>query len=294
MSHTYYSINNKLKLAIAVNSIFTVAEFVAGIYSGSLALTADAAHNLTDVTSLVVSLAARIFSRRPASAEKTFGYARAPIVAALINACILLFLAFSLLYGAYERLHQPQPIESTIVISMALAGIIINAGSALLFIKNKHDINIHSSLLNLSFDALASAAALVTGIIIMLTGSVFIDTLVSAGLSLLLIVSAVRLARRAVHILLEGVPHIISLGHVRDYLQAIPGILTIHDLHIWTLSPEHTALTCHLVLDKQAYKLQDRLKQEIKQELYTRFGIQHSTLETELMHCTQHVCSLFT
>lgn len=292
MAHTHYTINTKLKLAIVANIVFTVIEFFAGIYSGSLALTADAVYGLTDVTSLTVSLVARIFSKRPTSARKTFGYQRAPIIAALINACLLFFLAFSLLYGAYQRWQEPQQIESGIVIIMALLGTIINAGSALLFLKDRQDINISSAFLNLSFDALASVAALVTGIIIMFTGSVTVDTVISSGLAILLVISAVKLAQQALHVLLEGVPEHIKLEQVQEYLRTVPGVRDVHDLHIWGLSSDKTVLICHLVLDTGMSNQQDIIKQAIKQELYKRFSIEHSTLETEYTQCTQKSCVL--
>jgi len=276
------NLDNKLKLGFVLNTGFTVLEFVVGFFSGSLALISDAAHNLTDSLSLLVSFLATKVAKKGANSNKTFGYGRATVLAALINSLILLGLAVYIFIEAYQRFQDPQPVEGGLVVIVAIAGIAINGTIAYLFYKSRGDLNIRSAFLNMALDALASVGALVAGIVIMLTNSTFIDPLISVLIGCLLLYGGWSVIKSALHLLFEGVPEGTDIPAIQKSILAIPGVKAMDDLHIWALSTNSAALSCHLVIGDSSLKESIRLKEQVKTMLATTYHIDHATIEIEL------------
>ncbi len=276
------NLDNNMKLGLALNTGFTVFEFLLGFWAGSLALVSDAAHNLTDSLSLLISFTATKIAKKQANAEKTYGYGRATILAAMINSVILLGLAVYIFYEAYQRILHPEPVEGSLVMLVAFVGILINGGIALLFFKNKNDLNVRSAFLNMALDALASVGALLAGLVIYLTGWNFADPLVSIVIGCMLIYSGWSVIQDALHILLDGVPEGINIQDVKKAMLQAPGVKGVDDLHVWALSSKEAALSAHVIIEKCTLEKSIQVISALKEELHKKFDIDHATLETEL------------
>lgn len=276
------NLDNKFKIGLVLNTSFTVFEFIMGFASGSLALVSDAAHNLTDSLSLVIAFLATKVSKRSANIDKTYGYGRATILAALINAFILFALAFYIFYEAYKRLQKPEPVEGGIVMAVAFVGIIINGSIAFTFLKNREDLNTRAAFLSMAFDTLASVGAMIAGFIILTTGKTFVDPLISVVIGCMLIFSAWGVVKDGLHVLLDGVPEGVDVQEVKKTILETSGVKGIDDLHIWALSTTSAALSCHLVIKDCSLKESITLTDKVKEMLHERFKIDHATIETEL------------
>lgn len=282
------NLDNRLKLGLILNTGFTVFEFFIGFLSGSLALISDAAHNLTDSMSLLVSFFATKIAKRGANIDKTYGYGRATVLAALINALILLGLAVFIFTEAYKRFQKPQPVEGGLVMIVAFVGIIINGGIAYLFFKSRGDLNIRSTFLNMAMDALASVGALVAGLIIVLTGKTFVDPFIGIIIGLMLVYSGWSVVKDALHVLLEGIPEGTDVTKIKKAIQAIPGVTGLDDLHVWALSTTSAALSCHLIIKDCTLKESITIKEKVKEMLSEKFHIEHATIETDLTEGPHH------
>ncbi len=282
------NLDNKLKLGLVLNTGFTIFEFFIGFLSGSLALISDAAHNLTDSMSLLVSFFATKISRREANIDKTYGYGRATVLAALINALILLGLAVYIFIEAYKRFQDPQPVEGGLVMIVAFVGILINGSIAYLFFKSRGDLNIRSAFLNMAMDALASVGALVAGLIIVLTGKTFIDPFISIIIGLMLLYSGWSVVKDALHVLLEGTPEGTDISKIKEGILQMPSVTGLDDLHVWALSTTSAALSCHLIIKDCSLKESLIVKENVKQMLSEKFHIEHATIETELTEGPHH------
>lgn len=276
------NLDNKLKLGLFLNTGFTIFEFIIGIFSGSLALVSDAAHNLTDSMSLLVSFFATKIAGREANTDKTYGYGRATVLAALINALILLGLAFYIFIEAYKRFQNSQPVEGGLVMIVAFIGILINSSVAYLFFKSRGDLNIRSAFLNMAMDALASVGALIAGLIIVLTGKTFVDPFISIIIGIMLLYSGWSIVKDALHVLLEGVPEGVDAQKIKQAICRTPGVTELDDLHVWALSTTSAALSCHLVIKDCTLQESLAVKENVKQMLSEKFHIEHATIETEL------------
>ncbi|CAN5209712.1 cation diffusion facilitator family transporter [soil metagenome] len=279
------NLDNKLKLGIVLNTVFTVFEFTVGIASGSLALISDAGHNLTDSLTLVVSFCGNKISKREANEDHTYGYGRASILTALFNASILLVLSLFIFYEGYQRIMHPEPVKGNLVAIVAFIGILINGSIALLFRNNKDDLNIRSAYLNMAFDALASVGALLAGLIIIFTGKTIVDPFISIIIGIMLISSAWRVVRDAIHVLLEGVPEGIDAEKVKRAIKDVSYIKGVDDMHIWAISSQYAALSCHVVIEDCDLEKSTKIVKEIKDMLHQKFNIEHATIETELVAC---------
>ena len=282
---THENLDNKLKLGLVLNTGFTIFEFVIGFFSGSLALISDAGHNLTDSLSILITFFANKIAKRQANVGHTYGYGRATILAALINGLILLSLALYIFYEAYQRMQNPQPVEGGVVMLVAFVGILINTSIALLFRNNKSDLNIRSAYTNMLFDALASVGALVAGLLIIVTKQVFFDSLISIVIGILLIRSSWSVVKAAMRILLEGVPEGIDIDKVKETILKTSSVKNVDDLHIWALSSQNAAMSCHIVIEDCDVKESTEIIKQIKETLYQRFNIHHATIEAELVEC---------
>lgn len=287
-NHDLPNLDNKLKFSILLNTGFTLFEFIIGFFSGSLALLSDAAHNLTDSLSLLVSFFATKIAKRQANIDKTYGYGRVTVLAALINALILLALAFYIFFEAYKRFQKPQPVEGGLVMIVAFVGIIINGGIAYIFYKSKSDLNIRSAFISMAMDAIASVGALIAGLLIILTGKTFIDPLISIFIGIMLLYSGWSVVKDALHVLLEGVPEGMDVQKVKIAISAMPDVRGLDDLHVWALSTTSSALSCHLVIKDCSLKESITIKENVKEMLFKKFHIEHATIETETTEGPHH------
>lgn len=276
------NLDNKLKVGFLLNTSFTIFEFFIGFLSGSLALISDAAHNLTDSLSLLVSFLATKVAKKGANTDKTYGYGRATVLAALVNSLILLGLAVYIFTEAYERFQDPQPVQGGLVVIVALVGIAINGSIAYLFFKSRGDLNIRSAFLNMAMDALASVGALLAGLIIVLTGKTFADPFISVIIGCMLLYSGWSIIKSAVHLLFDGVPEGTDIPAIQKAILDTPGVKGMDDLHVWALSTTSAALSCHLVIKDSSLSDSIALKEKVKQMLSIKFHIKHATIETEL------------
>jgi cobalt-zinc-cadmium efflux system protein len=260
---------------------FALVEALAGWWSGSLALLSDAAHMLTDASSLGLAAAAAWLARRPPSLRHSYGLVRAEILAALLNGLTMLVLIGFIVFEAIQRFNAPQPIAGGAVVAVAVVGLFINLGVAWILHHGEQTLNSRAALLHVLGDALGSVAAIAAGAVILATGWTPIDPLLSLFVALLILVSALRLLREVVHVLMEGVPPTIKLDAVGHDLAALPGVLRVHDLHVWTLSSGTLALSAHLeIRDLGAWP---DLLASARHALAARHGISHVTLQPEAL-----------
>jgi cobalt-zinc-cadmium efflux system protein len=279
--HAHLDYGRAFAIGIALNLVYVVGEAVGGIFSGSLALLADAGHNLSDVLSLSLSWGAALLSRRQPSGRFTYGLRSSSILAALANAIILLLVTGGIAWEALERLSHPVPVASTIVIWVAAAGILVNGVTALLFASgSQRDLNLKSAFLHMAADTLVTASVVAAGIAIALTGWLWLDPVVSLVVSAVIVVGTWSLMKSAIGLALDAVPEGIDAAAVRAHLLGTPGVTGLHDLHIWGMSTTETALTCHLVMP--GGHPGDAMLNDIAQQLDHGFGIHHATIQIEL------------
>jgi cobalt-zinc-cadmium efflux system protein len=263
----------------AINMAFVVAEAGFGLAANSVALVADAAHNLGDVLALLLAWGAAWLTRRPPTARRTYGWGRSSILAALVNAAVLLIGVGAIGIEAIRRLLEPEPVASGIVMVVAAAGIVVNGGSALLFMRDRDsDLNVRAQFQHLAGDALVSLAVVLAALAIRLTGLSWLDPLASLGVVVIIVIGTWSTLRESLDLSMDAVPARLTQQAVSDWLAALPGVTEVHDLHIWGLSTTETALTVHLVCDTEAAK---RDLHELAAALQERFQIGHSTIQIE-------------
>jgi cobalt-zinc-cadmium efflux system protein len=266
-------------VGIALNTAFVVAELVFGYAANSLALISDAVHNFSDVIALVLAWAAAWLARKRPTEKHTYGYRRASILAALANAGLLLIAVGAIAVEAIDRIRQPAEVAGFTVILVAALGIVINGGTALLFMRGRHgDLNIRGAYLHMAADAGVSLGVVVAALLITLTGWLWIDPATSLCIAAVVAASGWGLARESVNLALDGVPKGIVLADVRNFLIRLDGVTDVHDLHIWAMSTNETALTAHLV---RPGGHDDAYLHRVCEELSRRFNIHHATLQFE-------------
>jgi len=290
MSHNHDAKNNdgSIKFGLVLNTAFTIVEFIFGVLTGSLALIADAAHNLTDTFTLSVSFIANRLARREANASKTFGYGRATILAALLNATVMLAVAAFIVFEAIQRLGHPQPIEGGLVAIIASIGILVNGSIALVLSKNRKDLNMRSAFIDMSFDALSSLGAVIAGLVILLTGITWIDSAIGLVIAGLLVYNTLKILREATQILLEGTPNNLDIGAITQAITATDKVLSVDDMHVWAIRSGYNALSCHIAIDEAELKESRNIVESVKAKLRNDYDIQHATIEVELEDCTTH------
>jgi cobalt-zinc-cadmium efflux system protein len=275
-------------LGLVLNSTFTVFEFIVGFLTGSLALIADATHNLTDSLTLVISYIAQQIGKKLPTKAKTYGYGRATIVAALLNAGILIAVAVFIAHEAIQRFNDPHEVSGGIVAGVAFVGILINGYIAWQFSKRKHDLNARSAYTNMFYDTLSSVGALIAGLVMLVTGWSGLDAIIGLLIAGMLLFATFRIIAEALHVLLEGVPPGIDLAAIEASLRKVGYVQAVDDLHVWAISSEYIALSCHLVIDDDDLKDSRQMVENAKELLKERFGIDHSTIEIELKDCLEH------
>jgi cobalt-zinc-cadmium efflux system protein len=280
-SHAPASFGRAFAIGITLNIGFVAVEAFYGWRTGSLALLADAAHNLSDVGGLVLAWAGLAASRLRGNERHTYGWRRGSIMASFANAVILLVAMGSLAWEASQRLQTPSPIDAGTVIWVAGVGVVINALTALLFMAgSRRDLNIRGAFLHMAADALVSAGVVVAGLLYLWQGWLWIDPVLSLAIAVVVVLGTWSLFRRSLHLLFDGVPEHIALAEVRECLLALPEVSAVHDLHVWAMATSETALTAHLVCDADAAG-RDRLLALATCRLHERFEIGHVTLQLE-------------
>jgi cobalt-zinc-cadmium efflux system protein len=277
-------------IGIALNLGFVVAETIYGFLANSLALLADAGHNLGDVLGLLLAWVAASLARRRPSARFTYGMKRTPILASLANAMLLLAASGAIVFEAINRLQAPAPVAETTVIWVALVGIVINGATALGFMSGrKSDINVRGAFLHMVADAVVSLGVVLSGLLVLFTGWLWIDPAVSIVVALVIVVGTWSLLKESVSLSLDAVPGRVDRTAIEAYLAGLPGVSEVHDLHIWPMGTTEIALTAHLVRPGAA--LDDGLLAQTCRDLSTRFGIGHATLQVEAGD-PAHPCTL--
>jgi cobalt-zinc-cadmium efflux system protein len=279
--HAPASFGTAFAVGIALNLTFVAVEFVYGVLANSMALVADAGHNLSDVLSLAIAWIASVLARRPPSSRLTYGLGGSSIVAALFNAVLLLVAVGAIAWEAILRLFHPEPVASGTVMIVAAVGIVINGATAWLFASGrKGDLNIRGAFLHMVADAAVSAGVVVAAAVILMTGWLWLDPLTSLVVVGLIVWGTWGLLRDSLAMSVSAVPAAIDPQAVRRYLESRPGVAAVHDLHIWPMSTTETALTAHLVLP--AGHPGDEFLMQATTELKRRFGIGHTTLQIEV------------
>lgn len=276
-SHGANANTRQLSLALALTGTFLIIEVIYGFLSGSLALLSDAGHMLTDVMALVLSLFAIRIGQRAADRRRTFGYRRAEILAAAVNAGALFAIGLYILFEAYRRLREPVEVQTASMLVVAVLGLLVNLISARILVGGSQDsLNVKSAYLEVMGDLLGSVAVIVGALLIRLTGLTWIDPVLGALIGLWVLPRTWTLLRSSVNVLLEGVPEGMDLDALRTDLAALPGVQEVHDLHVWSVTSGEHNLTAHLVVPVPTADLLAQVH-----EVAERYGIEHSTVQIE-------------
>jgi cobalt-zinc-cadmium efflux system protein len=271
----------KLKWVFVLTVGYMLVEFAGGWFSHSLALMADAAHMFADSTAIGLSLFAAWFSLKPASRQKTFGYQRAEILAALFNAILLTLLALTILYEGYERFNNPLAVDAGLMLKVAIGGFLVNIAAAYILHAESHtNLNIKGAYLHVLGDLMGSVGAIAASLLMIYGGYYWADPLISILIALLVLFSAFQLLKEAINILLEGCPSHISVSEIREAILNFEGIQAVHHLHVWNINTQRIVLTAHLVVTPASFS-GDTLT-IIQEALKEKFGLSHVTLQLEL------------
>lgn len=286
-SHDHgHATGNVLKWSLAATFVFVAVEVFAGFQAHSLALISDAGHNFTDGLALLLAWIGVYLDSKPADETKTYGYHRAGVLTAFINALTLVLLSGWIFYESALRLRDPQPVQTGIMMGIAALGLILNGGITwVLRQASRHDINIRAAFLHMFGDALGSAAIIAGAIVIRYTGWYQVDSALSILIGILIVWTAWGIIREALNILLEGLPSGLRLRDVTSSMRAVDGVLDVHDLHIWSLGSSTRALSCHVLIADVPPSKSDGILHQLKDMLAGRFGIGHTTVQFEHVGC---------
>jgi cobalt-zinc-cadmium efflux system protein len=290
-AHTHFNEITKqtirrLALSLIITLLFVFVEIGAGIFANSLALLTDAAHNFTDVLALALSWWALRLTSQPANQEKTYGYHRAGILAALANSTTLVVIALGIFYEAYQRFINPPEVQADVLIGVGVIAVIINVVTALLVQRGaKHDLNIRATFLHLMGDVLSTVGAVIAGVIISFTGWNWLDPLVSVLIGVLILWSAWGIVRESVDILMEGTPTDIDMDAMIQDISTVEGVRGVHDLHVWSITRGLRTLSAHLVTDDLPISEGASIQSGVNEVLYHNYNINHATLQLECDDC---------
>ena len=280
-----------LQVSLLVTAAYIGLLVVAGLRAHSLALLSEAGHNLTDFVALLLSLVAVYLHSRPPSATHTYGYHRAGVLAALINAATLVAISFLIFYEAVRRIQQPQPVQAHLMMWVAGAGVIMNGAIAFMLYRTDRDVNVRSALVHEIGDTLSTGAVIAGGWAILATGQSWIDSALSFGIGALILWSSFGIMRETLNILLEGTPRGMKLGRVEAAIREIDGVNDVHDLHIWSIGSETSALSCHISIADIPPSVSERILRDVKERLHHDFRIDHTTIQFEHAVCeVAHGC----
>jgi len=290
--HSHHDVDamgdRRLLIAIVINMLLTLVQVAGGIVSGSLSLIADALHNFSDASSLLIAWVARKIGRQPADAFKTFGYKRAEVIAALINLVTLVLIGGYLVYEALWRFFTPQEIEGWIVVIVAGVALVIDVATAMLtYSMSKNSLNIRAAFLHNVSDALASVGVIVAGSLILLYGWYWTDTVMTLAIAGYVLYQAATMLPMTIHILMQGTPEDLTIDEVILTMEKVEGVCNVHHVHVWQLDEHQIALEAHVIINN--FSETEKIKTMLKSDLEKQFSIGHSTLEFETVHCAD-VC----
>jgi len=287
-SHTPAGKNKKrLAIVLALTTAYLIAEVVGGLLTHSLALLADAGHMLTDVAGLGLALLAIQFAERPATPERTYGFYRVEILAALTNAVVLIGISIYILYEAYQRLRNPPEIQSGAMLGVASVGLVVNiVGIYLLRAASEESLNMKGAYFEVMSDMLTSIGVIAAAIIMLTTGWYYADPLISAGIGLFILPRTWLLLRDAVGVLLEGTPTDVNLATLREAIGSVNGVAEVHDLHVWSLTSGVNAMSVHTVLADHG--LHDEVLAAVQKKVTSEFKIAHATIQVECQGCAAY------
>src|SRR5580658_6751209 len=284
-----------LKISLGVTLAYIVLLVVAGVHAHSLALLSEAGHNLSDFLALLLSLVAVYLQSRPASSTKTYGYHRAGVLAALVNAVSLVAVSFFIFYEAFRRLEHPEHVQASVMMWVAAAGVVMNGVIAFMLYRSSGrsggDVNIRSALLHEVGDTLSTAAVIAGGWAILVTRDYWIDSALSFAIGALILWSGFGIVRETLNILLEGTPRGVKLELVEMAIRSIEGVNDVHDLHCWSIGSETRALSCHISIADIPPSVSERILRDVKDRLHHSFRIDHTTIQFEHVVCeVAHGC----
>ena len=280
-----------LRVSLALTAAYIILLLIAGIRAHSLALLSEAGHNLTDFVALLLSLVAVYLQSRPPSATHTYGYHRAGVLAALVNAASLVIISFLIFYEGVKRIQQPREVHAETMIWVAAAGVVMNGAIAFMLYRTDRDVNIRSALLHEIGDTLSTAAVIGGGWAIMATGQYLIDPALSLAIGALILWSSFGIMRETLNILLEGTPRGMQLARVEACIREVEGVNDVHDLHVWSIGSETSALSCHISIADIPPSVSERILRDVKARLHRDFRIDHTTIQFENVVCeVAHGC----
>ncbi|MBE7470929.1 MAG: cation transporter [Anaerolineae bacterium] len=283
-------IESKFVLSLTLTGLILIAEIVGGLWTGSLALLSDAAHVFLDMFALGLSYGAIRLAALPANDQHTYGFHRMKVLAAFINGATLLLVAFEIFREAWARFQNPEPILAGPMLVVAVIGLGVNLVVAFVLREHDHDdLNTRAAFLHVLGDTLSSVGVIAAGVVILFTGWMWVDPLVSVLIGLIILAGSGRVLKQTIHILTEGAPEGVTASEVAQAMRQAPGVAEVHDLHVWTVSPGYPALSAHVVLADQALSQTGPLMAELKETIYHRFGIEHTTIQFECHNCGQGV-----
>jgi len=278
----FKNVNMSFFIAVMANLVYTIVEAYYGFMTNSVALLGDAGHNLSDVLGLLLAWGAAYLATKKASASHSYGYRRSTILAAIINAVVLVLASGFIAFESFEKWFSPSPIQTTTVMIVATIGIFINAGSAMLFMRgSKEDLNLKGAYLHLAFDALISVGVVLAAMLIHFTGWLWVDSIAGLLIVVIILGGTWGLLKDSINLILDAVPEGVDQQAVREYLESIPGVTEVHDLHIWAMSTNETCLTAHLVMPLNTLWDSEESYAEIGDRLRNNFKVHHATLQVE-------------
>ncbi len=280
-----------LTISLAVTALYIVLLVIAGLRAHSLALLSEAGHNLSDFFALLLSWGAVFLQSRAPNPRKTFGYNRAGVLAAFVNGLTLILISFYIWYEAFDRMLNPVRVHAGVMIWVAAAGVVMNGAIALILMRGRRDINLRSALIHEIGDTLSTAAVIVGGVAISITGQTWIDPALSVGIGVMILWSSSGIIRESLNILLEGTPRGMNLNRIAECICAIPGVNSVHDLHVWSIGSDTHSLSCHVGIDDMRASESEAILRSIKEQLEARFHIHHTTIQFEHVACeVAHGC----
>ena len=285
--HSSATTNQRLLLiALAITGLMTIVELVGGLMSNSLALLGDAGHMFTDTLALGLSLVAITLAKRPASQNRTYGFHRAEVLAALTNGAILILISVYIFYEAYRRFVEPPEVRGGLMLGVAAMGLVANlVGISILRSASRDNLNVKGAFLHMWGDTVSSLGVIAAGITILVTGWTIADPIISILIGALILRGAVGLVLESSDILLEAVPKHLDVIQISNALKEIRGVRDAHDMHLWTITSGIYALSCHVLIQDQMVSNSSRIVEEINETLSQKFGIAHSTLQLECEEC---------
>jgi len=289
-THHHYGTGQILKWSVGITLAFVVLEVIAGLRAHSLALISDAGHNFTDALALVLAAVAFYIQSRPPNDVKTYGYHRAGVLAAFVNALTLLAISAWIFYESWQRLRKPEPVHQWIMLIVAAVGFMVNSAVMLGLHRDRHDLNVRAAFIHMFGDALGSLGIMAGAVLIYFTGWWQIDPILSILIGLLIIWTAWDIIKESLNVLLEGLPRGLALNSVIAAMQGVEGVIDVHDLHIWTLGTRAHALSCHVQIEDMPPSESESILRSLN-DVLCGFHIHHTTVQFEHSKC-ENACSI--